>query len=130
MDGGLEASVFTYILLYCQTVYQKLVQLSVEIFNGRTKTTKTYMRAHECHNVRHLKLELAQYKAAYALAISTERIRATWAVVGAPRLTRKCLQWITNGGPQHVFYHNACNLLSAMGFNGKNLKVVLKKEKL
>ena len=84
-----------------------------------------------------------KYKAAYTLAFSPERNRAAWAAVGAAPLTRKCLesdnvQHTTDDDPEHVLYkkieedvnHNAYNLLSTMGLNGKNLKVVLKTEKL
>ena len=83
-----------------------------------------------------------KYKAAYALAFSPERNQAAWAAVGAAPLTRKCLEsdkvrHTTDTDPQHVLYqkiedanHNACNLLSTLGFNGKSLKVVLKTEKV
>ena len=84
-----------------------------------------------------------KYKGGYALAFFPERNRAARAAVGAAPLTRKCLETdkvrhTTNAHPQHALYqkkienvnHNACNLLSTMGFNGKNLKVILKTEKV
>ena len=81
------------------------------------------------------------YKDAYASAFSPERNLSAWAAVGAAPLTRKCLSsdkviQDRDDDPLSDVYkrieeknHNACDLLSAKGYNGMKMKVRLNMKK-
>ena len=63
--------IHSYVLTHSVPKVQQSVELLIEIFNGCTNNTKTYLHLHKCHNVCHLKMELALNNSFACVHLST-----------------------------------------------------------